>query len=187
MTEIVTEEKENKKMNEKNEVEVETEVEAEAKVETETEAETEAEKKEEDFKEKYYYLAAEMDNMRKRFFKEKENILKYGSEKLLSSLIEVVDNLDRTIDALDGEKDKKIKNIVSGVDMVRVQFLDILSKNGLLEVESIGKIFDPNFHEAMAEQSVKGKKDQEIISEYQKGYVLNGRLLRAAKVIIAKK
>ena len=145
-----------------------------------------SEKKEDDYKEKYYYLAAEMQNMKRRFDREKENIIKFGSEKILSGLVEVVDNLDRTLDALKDETDEKVKNIVTGVDMVRTQFLDVLKQNGLETIDSIGKEFDPNFHEALAQQPAEGKKDQEVLSEYQKGYILNGRLLRAAKVIVAK-
>ena len=70
---------------------------------------------------------------------------------------------------------------------VRKQFLDVLSKNGLKDVEAIGKIFDPNFHEAIAKQPAEGKKEDEIVAEYQRGYTLNGRLLRPSKVIVAKK
>ena len=141
---------------------------------------------EEDFKSKYYYLAAEMDNMRKRFEREKCNLIKYGNEKILCGLIEVVDNFDHTLDALGKEQDEKMKKIVSGIEMIRGQFLDVLAQNGLTPVKALGEIFDPNFHEALSQQTVEGKKEQEIIMEYQKGYVLNGRLLRAAKVVIAK-
>jgi molecular chaperone GrpE len=139
----------------------------------------------EDFKAKYYYLAAEVENMRKRFEREKENLLKFGTEKVLSSLVTVVDNLDLTVDALKNDNDEKIQNIVKGVDMVRSQFLDVLKNNGLVQVESLGKTFDPNFHEAVAQAPAPGKSDQEIITEYQRGFVLNGRLLRASKVVIA--
>lgn len=149
-------------------------------------AEAEEKKQEEDFKAKYYYLAAEMQNMKKRFEREKAQTIKFGSEKILSGLIEVVDNLDRTLDALKDETDDKVKNIVIGVDMVRAQFLDVLKQNGLELIESVGKEFDPNFHEALAQQPAEGKKDQEVLSEYQKGYMLNGRLLRASKVIVVK-
>jgi len=143
------------------------------------------EKKEEDFKAKYFYLAAETENMRKRMEREKESFLKYGNEKILSQLIEVVDNFDRTVEAAADEKDEKVKNIVTGIEMVRTQFLDILKNNGLEIIQSLGEEFDPNLHEAMAQQPAEGKKDQEVIQEFQKGYVLNGRLLRASKVIIA--
>ncbi|MCY4524879.1 MAG: nucleotide exchange factor GrpE [Halobacteriovoraceae bacterium] len=141
---------------------------------------------EEDYKKRYFYAAAELDNARKRFERERENWIKYGNEKILSDLIEVVDNLERTLNALREEKDKKVKNIVLGIGMVHKQFLEVLKNNGLAPVEALGKSFDPNFHEAMSQKAVKGKKPGEIVEEYQKGYILNGRLLRAAKVIVAK-
>lgn len=140
----------------------------------------------ESFKEKYYYLAAEMENARKRFEREKENLLKFGNEKVLSGLVDVIDNLDRTLDAIKDDKDEKVKNIFIGVDMVKKQMMDTLKASGLEKVESLGKIFDPNYHEAMAQQPAEGKEDQEIIQVFQDGYLLNGRLLRAAKVIVAK-
>jgi molecular chaperone GrpE len=138
-----------------------------------------------DFKAKYYYLAAEFENMRKRFEREKENLLKYGSEKILSSLVTVADNFDLSVQALKNDNDEKIKNIVKGMEMIRSSFLDVLKQNGLSQVDSVGKIFDPNFHEAVSSVPAEGKKDQEIVTEYQRGYVLNGRLLRASKVVIA--
>lgn len=137
------------------------------------------------FKEKYYYLAAEVENMRKRFEREKENLLKYGNEKVLSQLIGIVDNFDLTVNALKNDNDDKVQNIVKGIDMIRNQFLDVLKNNGLTQVDSLGKAFDPNFHEAVAQAPAAGKADQEIITEYQRGYTLNGRLLRAAKVVVA--
>ena len=145
-----------------------------------------AESENEDFKKKFYYLAAEMENMKRRASKEKENLIKFGNEKILSALLDVVDNLERTVQAIGSEEDEKIKNIANGVKMVHGQFIDVLEKNGLNTVEAVGKPFDPRFHEAMAHQPMEGKDDDEIISEYQKGYVLNGRLLRASKVIVVK-
>ena len=142
---------------------------------------------EDEYKAKYYYLAAEMENMRKRFDRERENFIKYGNERILTDLIEVVDNLDRTLESLSADKDEKVKNIVVGVEMVRKQFLGVLNQNGLEPVETEGKTFDPNYHEAIGQQEREDKEEDEIISVYQKGYILKGRLLRAAKVMIAKK
>ncbi|MBC7429469.1 MAG: nucleotide exchange factor GrpE [Bacteriovorax sp.] len=142
-------------------------------------------KEEEDFKAKYYYLAAEFDNMKKRFEREKENLLKFGNEKVLSNLVGVIDNFDLTVSALKNDNDDKVQNIVKGIDMIRNQFLDVLKQSGLTQVESLGKTFDPNFHEAVAQAPAPGKGDQEIITEYQRGFMLNGRLLRAAKVVVA--
>jgi molecular chaperone GrpE len=138
-----------------------------------------------DFKAKYYYLAAEVENMRKRSEREKENLLKFGNEKVISSLVSVMDNFDLTVNALKNDNDDKVQNIVKGIDMIRSQFMDVLKQNGLTQVETIGKIFDPNFHEAVAQAPAPGKADQEIINEYQRGYLLNGRLLRAPKVVVA--
>lgn len=164
-----------------------TEEQATGPKEHEEESELEQKVKElEAFKEKYYYLAAEMENARKRFEREKENLLKFGNEKVLSGLVEVIDNLDRTLDAIKNDDDEKVKNIFVGVDMVKKQMMDTLKASGLEKVESIGKIFDPNYHEAMAQQPAPDKEDQEIIQVFQDGYMLNGRLLRAAKVIVAK-
>lgn len=140
---------------------------------------------EEDFKAKFFYLAAEMENFKKRSERERDNLLKYGNEKVLSNLIEVVDNLDRTVDAIANDEDDKIKNIFIGIDMVRKQFLEVLKGSGLEKVEALGETFDPNFHEAMAQQPAEGKADQEVIQVFQPGYQLNGRLLRPAKVVIA--
>lgn len=148
--------------------------------------EAEAPRKEEvDFKAKYFYLAAEFDNYRKRMEREKENLLKYGNERVLSDLLQVVDNFERMIDMLRPDQDQKIKNMVVGLDMVRKQFLDAVTKHGLIPIESVGKEFDPNFHEAVAQEYAEGKKPNEVIKEFQKGYSLNGRLIRPSKVVVS--
>ncbi len=155
---------------------------------TEVEAatpEVEPKKDETDFKAKYFYIAAEMDNYRKRMEREKENLVKYGNERVLSDLLQVVDNFERTIDMLKPDQDPKMKNVVVGLDMVKKQFIDTLSKHGFTPVDSIGKDFDPNFHEAVAQEYAEGKKPNEVIKEFQKGYTLNGRLVRASKVVVA--
>lgn len=149
------------------------------------EATVETKKPEVDYKEKYFYIAAEMDNYRKRMEREKENLVKFGNERVLSDLLQVIDNFERTIDMLKPDQDPKMKNVVTGLDMVNKQFIDVLSKHGLTPVEAVGKDFDPNFHEAMAQEYVDGKKPNEVIKEFQKGYSLNGRLIRPAKVVVS--
>lgn len=144
------------------------------------------EKEKDDYKEKFLYLAADMENLKKRQERERQGFIKYGNEKILKDLINVVDNFDRSIDAIKNDEDEKIKNIAVGIEMVKGQFLEVLVANGLQPIESVGKKFDPNFHEALTKQEVEGKEEDEIIAEYQKGYMLNGRLLRASKVVVAK-
>ena len=151
----------------------------------ENDTETTEKKEEVNFKEKYFYLAAEMDNYRKRVDREKENLIKFGNERVLSDLIEVVDNFERTNEMLKFDEDPKVKNIVVGIDMVQKQFMETLSKHGLTPVQSVGENFDPNFHEAMAQEYQEGAKPNQVLKELQKGYTLNGRLIRAAKVIVA--
>ena len=188
----VSEEKKAQVNTEQNEEEVKAEESAEQKKSQKEEAEAKEEEpklkkvEEVDYKAKYYYIAAEMENLRKRLNREKETLIKFGNEDLLKNMLDVLDNFDRTVEALEKDEDEKIKNIVVGINMVRKMFFDTLAKYGLTQVETEGKMFDPNFHEAMAQQEMEGKKESEIIQVFQKGYILNGRLLRAAKVIVAK-
>jgi molecular chaperone GrpE len=166
--------------NEKTEEVKETE-----KVEASENQETQPRKEEIDYKAKYFYVAAEMDNYRKRMEREKESLIKFGNERVLSDLIQVIDNFERTIEMLKHDEDPKIKNIVTGIDMVQKQFVETLARHGLTTVQSIGKDFDPNFHEALAQEYQEGAKPNQVIKEFQKGYTLSGRLLRASKVVVA--
>jgi len=145
-----------------------------------------AKEEEQSFKEKFYYLAAEHENFKKRYEREKVNILKFGLEGVLKDLVEVVDNFERTVTALKNDQDEKVKNIVTGISMVRDQFLDVLKKQGLTQIEAVDKDFDPNYHEALTSVEAAGKKANVVVDEFQKGYILNGRLLRASKVVVSK-
>lgn len=158
---------------------------ADEEVADETAEET-SEQAADEFKDKYYYLAAEMQNMQRRFDKDKENLLKFGSEKILKDLLEVVDNFERTLGFIKNDEDEKVKNIVVGIEMITNQMLTTLEKHGLKQVEAIGKEFDPNFHEAMSTEAKEGVADETITQVHQNGYTLNDRLLRPAKVTIAK-
>lgn len=161
------------------------ELDAQASADEESTAE-EVKAVQQDFKEKYFYLAAEMQNMQRRFENEKQNLLKYGSEKILKDILDVVDNFERTLGFINKDEDAKVKNIAIGIEMINKQLIDSLAKHGLTQVEALGKIFDPNFHEALAQMPAQGKEDLEIIEVQQNGYLLNERLLRPAKVIVTK-
>ena len=86
---------------------------------------------------------------------------------------------------LKNDEDPKVKNIVTGLNMVSKQFIDTLGKHGLTQIESVGKDFDPNYHEALMQEYVEGKRPNEVVKEFQKGYALNGRVVRAAKVVVS--
>ncbi len=138
-----------------------------------------------DYKAKYFYMAAEMDNLRKRLEREKSQIIKFGTEGILSDLVQVVDTFELTLKAVRNVEDEQVKNIVVGLDMVNNQFLSTLKNHGLEKIETKeGVDFDPNFHEAIGQED--GKKENKIIRQEQSGYILNGRVLRASKVIVSK-
>ncbi len=138
-----------------------------------------------DYKAKYFYMAAEMDNLRKRLEREKSQVIKFGTEGILSDLVQVVDTFELTLKAVRNVEDEQVKNIVVGLDMVNNQFLSTLKNHGLEKIETKeGVDFDPNFHEAIGQE--EGKKENKIIRQEQSGYILNGRVLRASKVIVSK-
>jgi molecular chaperone GrpE len=139
------------------------------------------------FKQRYYYLAAEFENYKKRVEKEKESLVKFGYEKILMDLLGVIDNFERTLEVLKKSEDEKSKNIVVGIDMIQKQLLAQLKKYGLEVVNAVGKEFDPNLHEAVS-KAVKNDCDEEtVLEEYQKGYTLHQRLLRPSKVVVSMK
>lgn len=145
-----------------------------------------AQTEDESFKDKYYYLAAEMQNLQKRFDREKQSLLKFGNEKILNDLVDVIDNFERTLGFIEKDEDEKVKNIVVGIQMIQKLFLETLDKHGLKQIDALGKEFDPNFHEALAQQPAEGKKEMEVIMVHQNGYTLNERVIRAAKVVVVK-
>jgi molecular chaperone GrpE len=137
------------------------------------------------FKEKFYYLAAEFENAKKRFEREKQNIIKYGSEQILRDLLGPIDLFELTVSALVSDTDPKIKNLVVGLEMIRKQMLDGLTKHGLQKIDSLNKEFDPNFHEAVSQETIEGSKPNLVVKELQSGFLLNGRLLRASRVVVS--
>lgn len=171
--------------NEEKKAEAKAEATEEVQAEAETEKKEAPAKEEVDWKSKYYYLAADYENFRKRAEKERDDVRKFGSQNILTDILQVVDNFERTTDMLKSDQDPKIKNIVTGIDMVNKQLLDTLNKYGLEQIQAVGKDFDPHFHEAMSQEYAEGKKPNEVIKEFQKGYILNGRVIRPSKVVVS--
>ena len=123
-------------------------------------------------------LKAEFENSRKRQEREKAHILETASERLVVELLPVLDNLDR---ALEAEGD-----IHEGVRAIRDQLGAVLGKEGLLPVASDGQRFDPNVHEAVMGQPSEEHEEGTILQTFQRGYLLNGKSIRPAKVVVAK-
>jgi len=139
------------------------------------------------YKEKFYYAAAELENSKKRHQREKEQMAKYATETLLQSLLEVIDNFERTLTAISVTEDSPaVKNIKIGIEMVHKQFLSILEQQGVKQLSSLGAPFNPNHHEALSFEESTEVPHMHVMKEYYKGYLLFERLLRPAKVVVAK-
>lgn len=133
---------------------------------------------------KMLYLQAEFENFKKQKNKEKQDTLKFGNEVLIKDLLPVVDNLERALEH--AAKTEDFKSIHEGVKIVHSEFLKVLERAGVQPVEALGKKFDPNFHEAFFQEENDDVEPETIISEHQKGYILNGRLIRPSMVSISK-
>ena len=130
------------------------------------------------------YLAAEFDNYRKRNARERETIVAFGNERLLKAILPFLDNLERAISQPAGTDTAEA--ILSGVRITYEQVLAELRKFGLEQVESVGKPFDPNLHEAVGVVPWEGSPEGTVLAENRKGYLLNGRLLRPSHVTVAQ-
>lgn len=126
--------------------------------------------------------AADLDNYRKRMARERSEDLRFARAGLLEELLPVFDNFSMGLQMAEQEKDSMI---FKGMAMVKGQMEDFLAAQGVKEVPAEG-IFDPNFHEAVAEEEKEGAEDGEILFVKRKGYMLHDRLLRAAAVVVAK-
>lgn len=131
----------------------------------------------------YVRLAADFDNYRKRVDAEREELIKYGTEAALTRLLEVLDNFERGNKALEGvtECDK----IKESFELVYRQTREALQKVGLESIETEGKEFDPNFHEAVMQTPTEDYPEHTIINELQKGYKYKDKVLRPALVNVA--
>jgi len=133
----------------------------------------------------YIRSQAEIDNLKKRYQKERQDLVKFANESLIKQLLPIVDNLEK---AITHSQDKdSIEAIREGVDLTLKGLTDILQKAGVEMVEAIGEQFDPNFHEAVSEMADDGIKSGTVIKDLQKGYTLNQRLIRPSMVVVSKK
>jgi len=134
-----------------------------------------------DAKDRYLRTLAEMDNMRRRQERERQDLLKYASEKLLQDLLPVLDSFEKASSAGGAEAGSAI---VEGIRMVHKQLTHVLETNGLKAVESVGKPFDPNLHQAIQRIDADDVDEETVKDEYQRGYTLNGRLIRPSMVSV---
>ena len=128
---------------------------------------------------RYLRLMADFQNYRKRAEKEKRDLYSYANEKIMNDLLTVMDNFERALehDAGDGFKE--------GIEMIFKQLSDVLEKDGLAEIPALGEDFDPNVHNAVMTEETEDYESGKVSGVMQKGYTLNGKVIRPAMVKVA--
>ncbi|HNY50628.1 MAG TPA: nucleotide exchange factor GrpE [Smithella sp.] len=132
---------------------------------------------------KYVRSVAEFDNYKKRAARDKADAIKYGNENIIKDILPFMDSLDRALEHDTGD----IQAFKDGVALIQDQLLCCLKKYGVEKIDAAGKDFDPNFHEALMQVASDEHENNKIVSEMEKGYLLNGRLLRPSRVCVCKK
>jgi molecular chaperone GrpE len=134
--------------------------------------------------EKMLRAVADLENYKKRAVKEKDEVQKFGVEKLLKDFLPVVDNFDRALEHANSSGD--LESLKKGVEMIRKLFEDTLGKHGVRSFTSKGEPFDPNRHEAMSATETDAMPPNHVINEVLRGFLLNDRLVRPALVVISR-
>ena len=125
-------------------------------------------------------LMAEFDNFKKRSSKEREGLYNSLVSDIFTSLLPVIDNLEKAV-----KVETKDSNYKQGVEMVLKQFKDVLTANGVKEINTIGKTFDPELHEAVGSVVDENLGEKEIKEDYRKGYIIDGKVIRHSLVVVA--
>lgn len=131
-------------------------------------------------------LQAEFDNTRKRLEKDKQDFVKFANEGIISELLNILDDLGRAVD-LAQSKHQDLAAFLKGVEMILAHLYEMLKEHGVKPIEAQGKIFDPHYHEALMQTEDKDLPEHTVVEELQKGYLLNDRVIRTAKVKVSKK
>jgi len=147
--------------------------------------------KEEAEKSKEYWdrllrLQADFDNTRKRLEKDKQEFVKFANEGIISELLNILDDLERSVE-LSQSKHQDLSAFLKGVEMILAHLYQMLKEYGVKPIEAEGKLFDPHCHEALMQVENKDVEEHTVIEELQKGYLLNDRVIRTAKVKVSKK
>ena len=140
-------------------------------------------------KEEKIRVLAEMENLRKRFEREKIDSIKYSSVNFARDILSPGDNLERALSVINVEEEhsQSIKNLIDGLLMVKKELSTALEKHGITKIDSLNKKFDPNLHQAMMEVENNNLDEGVVVQEIQTGYVMHDRLLRPAMVAVSKK
>lgn len=134
--------------------------------------------------EKLQRVSADYANYQKRAPKQIADTVAYEKERIIKSLLPALDNLEHTL-----QNSKSVENIdalIQGIRIIYDQMLDILKSHGVEPIKALGETFDPALHEAMMQKTEPEKENNIVLQEFQKGYKLNGRVIRPVKVIVNK-
>lgn len=133
--------------------------------------------------EKFQRVSADYANFQKRVPKQVSDSVSYEKERLLKSLLPVLDNFEHTVNS---DHSGDIDAVIKGIKIVHDQMLDTFKSHGVEQILAESQIFDPSQHEAMMQRNEEDKENNLILEEFQKGYALNGRVIRPSKVIVNK-
>ena len=135
---------------------------------------------------RFLRVSAEFENYKKRAAREMGDFRKFANESFVKAMLPVVDNLDRAIESSCNDKNSNT-SVVEGVNMTLVEILKVFEQFGVKPFESLGKTFDPGFHQAVMQEEKEDYPDNTVLNEMQKGYMIHDRLLRPAMVVVSKK
>ncbi|MBQ7718701.1 MAG: nucleotide exchange factor GrpE [Clostridia bacterium] len=151
--------------------------------EAENEQLKEALKKAEEYKDKFLRVSAEFDNFRKRTVKEKETLYSDGKASAVAEFLPLADNMERALEAVSAESDRD--SLAEGLEKIAKQLSDILKSLSVEEIAAVGEQFDPELHNAVMHIEDDEKENNTIVEEFQKGYTLNGKVIRHSMVSVA--
>ena len=140
----------------------------------------------EDWKDRFLRLSADFDNFRKRTIRDKEDWSRYASQSMMEKLLPIADNLDAA-EAAVMNAGAEAQSVAEGLRMIQRQFIEVLSQEGLSEIQALGEVFDPTIHEAvMTVAPADGQRENEVTAVFRKGYMYKDKVLRPSMVQVAK-
>jgi len=132
----------------------------------------------------YLRAMADIENLKRRFRKEKDDLGRFANESIIRELLPVLDNLQNAISF--AQRANASASMLEGISLTLKMLIEVLKKSGVKEIKAVEEAFDPNFHQAVMHEETEEKKAGIVIKELQKGYLLNERLIRPSMVVVGK-
>jgi molecular chaperone GrpE len=141
--------------------------------------------KADEYFDRFLRLQADFDNYKKRLERDKAEFVKFANEEIILEILKILDDFERAVEAARSKHDFDI--LYKGIEMIQKDMKEFLKQKGVGEIEAKGRVFNTDEHEAMMQEETSEHPEDYVIEEFQKGYTLNGRVIRPAKVKVAKK